>query len=136
MQLTHAFTGGSAALLHRSVEGRITEPEDLATIIDFVEPSVTYVHQLHAIPGHTFSTFAQFLHQFLRGTGWPLPTLAEELRLLTNITESEVVDPTFRSRTFHRAAFNRDLILAGTRIRVSYARLRFLTLTSHTNFLR
>ncbi|KIO33374.1 hypothetical protein M407DRAFT_17922 [Tulasnella calospora MUT 4182] len=119
-ELTHAFSGGSAALLHRIIEGQITEPEDLAAIIDIVEPSITYVHQLHAIPDHTFSTFGQFLHKFLRGKDWPQPGLADDLRLLASVTDSEVADPTFRSRMFHRAAFNRDLILAGSRIRVTF----------------
>ncbi|KIO31322.1 hypothetical protein M407DRAFT_220450 [Tulasnella calospora MUT 4182] len=46
--------------------------------------------------------------------------MAEELRNLVNITDEEVADPAFRSRTFHCAAFNQDLILAGTRIRVTF----------------
>ncbi|KIO17043.1 hypothetical protein M407DRAFT_12525, partial [Tulasnella calospora MUT 4182] len=119
-ELTHAFTGGSIALLKRSVEGRITQLEDLASIIDIIEPPHSYTLQLHSLPDHTLSTFGHFLYSFLRAVGWPAPAMAEELRNLVNITDEEVADPAFRSRTFHRAAFNRDLILAGTRIRVTF----------------
>ncbi|KAG8964472.1 hypothetical protein FRC00_002252 [Tulasnella sp. 408] len=119
-ELTHAFVGGSVALLKRSIEGRITQPDDLASIIDIVEPPTSYVQRLHAHPDHTLSTFGHFLYSFLRGAGWPLPAMAEELRNLIHVTDEEVADPVFRSRTFHRAAFNRDLILAGTRIRVTF----------------
>ncbi|KIO22353.1 hypothetical protein M407DRAFT_9983 [Tulasnella calospora MUT 4182] len=119
-ELAHAFTGGSIALLQRSIEGRITQPEDLAAIIDIVEPPQSYVQQLHSIPDHDLSTFGDFIYQFLRGTGWPSLAKADDLRSLTNITDEEIANPGFRSQTFHRAAFNRDLILAGTRIRITF----------------
>lgn len=110
---------GSIALLQRSMEGRITQPEDLAAIIDIVEPPQSYVQQLHSFPDHNLSTFGDFIYQFLRSTGWLSLAKADDLRSLTNITDEEIANPGFRSQTFHRAAFNRNLILAGTRIRVS-----------------
>ncbi|KIO30081.1 hypothetical protein M407DRAFT_242302 [Tulasnella calospora MUT 4182] len=119
-QLAHAFVGGSTALLLRTIEGVISSHADLASIIDIIEPGSSYLHQLRALPGCDTANFGSFLLRFLQNTGWPTVEMADGLQNLTNVTDEEIQSPAFCSQMFHLAAFNRDLILDGTRIRVSF----------------
>lgn len=114
----HAFSGGSAGLLLQTVQGQITSFTDLSPILDLVEPSSILTRSLRSIPGYESATYGQFITQFLQQTGFPQPQLAEGLRSVTGITDEEVEEPAFRSRCFHRAATNRDLMMAQSRIMV------------------
>lgn len=74
---------------------------------------------LRSFPGRDFATFGRFIQNFLAGSGWPLETLAADgLREVTDVTEEEAQDVSFRSRMFHYAAFNRIQIQEGSRIKV------------------